>query len=425
MSREPRAASRGRTAGKAGAQIQRVILLVIDSLGLGEMPDVPRVRPQDRGADTLGNVVRAAGPLSLPNLERMGLGTVAPASGIRVEPHPVAAHGICFLGYDGADTYLGHQVLMGSRVPDVPEELFEVVGAEVAAALRRAGHRVEVAKDGLAALFVDGAIVVGDNLESDPLQTYHCVGSLDDLAYDAIVDVAEAVREVARVRRVVAMGGQGFRAAEIRRSVERRPTGQCGVNNVALGLYTKRYVVRHLIRGSRPEVQVPTILRRAGWPVALIGKVADVIACEGAEMEPHVPTPAVLEATLAALQRVPRGLIAVNIQEADLAGHDQDPRRYAEILRLSDQGVGEILARLTPGDLFIVTGDHGNDPTIGHDKHTREFTPLLVWGDGIPPRRLAPRESLADIAATIADLFGVGPPEIGRSFWQQLQGNNQ
>ncbi|MBI2564020.1 MAG: hypothetical protein HYW08_16865, partial [candidate division NC10 bacterium] len=79
---------------------QRVILLVIDSLGLGEMPDGPRVRPQDRGADTLGNVVRAVGSLTLPNLERMGLGTVAPASGIRVEQHPVAAHGICFLGYD-------------------------------------------------------------------------------------------------------------------------------------------------------------------------------------------------------------------------------------------------------------------------------------------------------------------------------------
>lgn len=420
MSGEPRAESRDRTAGKAGAHIRRVILLVIDGLGLGEMPGDPLARLQDRGADTLGNVVRAVGPLSLPNLVRMGLGTVAPASGIRVEPQPVAAHGICFLGYDGADTYLGHQVLMGSRIPEVPEELFEVVGAEVAAVLRRSGHRVEAARDGLPALFVDGAIVVGDNLESDPLQTYHCVGSLDDLPYEVIVDVAEVVRGVARVRRVVAMGGQGFRAAEIRRCVERRPTGQCGVNNVALGLYTKRYIVRHLIRGSRPDVQVPTILRRAGWPVTLIGKVADVIACDGAEMEPHVPTSLVLEATLAALDRVPRGLIAANIQETDLAGHDQDPQRYAEILRLSDGGVGDILARLGPEDLFIITSDHGNDPTIGHDKHTREFTPLLVRGEGIPPRRLAPRESLADVAATIAELFGVRRPEIGRSFWREL-----
>jgi phosphopentomutase len=384
------------------------------------MPDVPRVRPQDRGADTLGHVIRATGGLSLPQLERLGLGTVAPTSGLRVEPRPVAAHGICALGYEGADTYLGHQVLMGSRVPDVPEELFEVVRDDVMEALRRAGHRVEPARNDVSALLVDGRMIVGDNLESDPLQTYHCVGSVDELPYEEILRVAEVVREVVRVRRVVAMGGQGFTAAEIRRCVERRPTGQCGVNNVALGLYTKQYVVRHFIRGSRPAVQVPTILRRDGWPVALIGKVADVIACEGAEMEPHVPTPLVLEATYRAMQRVSRGLIAINIQETDLAGHDQDARHYAEVLRATDQGVSRILADLTPRDVLIITADHGNDPCIGHDKHTREFTPLLVYGHGLPPRPLPLRESLADIAATIAEIFGVEQPEIGRSFWREL-----
>jgi len=121
---------------------KRVILLVIDGLGLGEMPDVPQVRPNDRGADTLRNVVKAAGSLSLPNLERLGLGTVAPTSGLRIEASPEGAHGKFFLGYQGADTYLGHQVMMGSRVPDVPEELFEVVRDDVAEALRAAGHRV-------------------------------------------------------------------------------------------------------------------------------------------------------------------------------------------------------------------------------------------------------------------------------------------
>jgi phosphopentomutase len=403
------------------AQHRRVILLVIDGLGLGELPDVPQVRPNDRGADTLRNVVKAAGSLSLPNLERLGLGTVAPTSGLRVEPQPVGAHGKCFLGYQGADTYLGHQVMMGSRVPDVPEELFEVVRDDVAAALRRAGYRVEPAGADVSALFVDGAMVVGDNLESDPLQTYHCVGSLEELGYEQILKVGEVVRAVARVRRIVAMGGGGFTSADIRRCVERRPTGQCGVNNVALGLYTKQYVVRHLTQGSRPEVQIPTILREADWPVALIGKMADVIKCAGAEMAPHVPTPLVLEATCNALDRIERGLIAVNIQETDLAGHDQDALRYAECLRVTDQGVGQILERLRCNDVFIITGDHGNDPTIGHDKHTREFTPLLVYGGSIAPRALAPRESLADIAATIAEIFDVRQPEIGRSFWGKVQ----
>jgi phosphopentomutase len=400
--------------------IDRVVLMVIDGLGVGAMPDVPRTRPSDRGADTLGHVVAAAAGLSLPHLEKLGLGNVAPCSGLRIDPAPIAAHGICALGYQGADTFLGHQVMMGSRVPDAPEELFESVRDDVAAALRSAGHRVEPAGPGLAALWVDGAMVVGDNLESDPLQTYHTVGSLDELDHQRIVAVAEQVRRVARVRRIVAMGGRGFSGADVRRCVELRPTGQCGVNNVALGLYTSRYVVRHMTRGARPEVQVPTLMRNAGWPVALIGKTADVITCEGAARAAHVETADVLAATLGALDELPHGLIAINVQETDLAGHDQSAARYARCLRDCDAGIGEIIARLRPSDLFMVTGDHGNDPTIGHDKHTREFTPLLAYGAHILPRALGQRDSLADIAATIAEVIGVGAPEIGSSFLGEL-----
>lgn len=401
-------------------RIDRVVVLVIDGLGVGAMPDVAQVRPRDVGADTLGHVVQAVGGLRLPNLERLGLGTIAPRSGLRAESRPIAAHGVCALGYAGADTYLGHQVLMGSRVPDAPEELFEAVRDGVAAALGKAGHRVAAAGPELSALLVDGTMIVGDNLESDPLQTYHTVGSMEDLPYEQIVAVAEIVRSVARVRRIVAMGGRGFRAADLIRCTERRPTGQCGVNNVALGLYTKHYVVRHLTRGTRPEAQVTTRLCQAGWPVHLIGKVADVIVCDGAVKAPHVSTTDVLSATGAALDAVDRGLIAVNVQETDLAGHDQDAVRYADCLRMTDAGVGRILGKLAPRDLFIVTGDHGNDPTIGHDKHTREFTPLLVAGEQVAATPLGRRESLADIAAVIAEIFGTPAPEIGRSFLAQI-----
>lgn len=404
----------------ARPEFDRVIVLVIDALGIGAMPDVHLVRPSDVGSDTLGHVVKAAGGLSLPNLERLGLGTVAPTSGLNAVPSPAAVHSVCSLGYKGADTYLGHQVLMGSPVPDVPEELFAKVREDVAAALRRAGHAVEDIRPGLPALLVDGRMVVGDNLESDPLQTYHCVGSIEDQPYERIVAVGEILRSVARVRRVVAMGGYGFRAADIVRCVELRPTGQCGVNNVALGLYTSNYVVRHMTRGTRPQVQAPTILRKAGFEVELIGKVADVITCEGARKEPHVLTAPVLEATYASLRRVTRGLVAINIQETDLAGHDQSAARYADCLRLSDAGIGRIMAMLGPRDLLIITGDHGNDPTIGHDKHTREFTPLLVWSPRIVPRGIFMRESLADIAATICEIFDVAAPEIGKSFLDEV-----
>lgn len=398
----------------------RVIVLVLDALGLGALPDVHLVRPNDIGSNTLKHTVEAVGGLSLPNLEQLGLGTIAPDCQLRNEAQPIAVHGICNLGYKGADTFLGHQVIMGSPVPDMPEELFETVRNDVATAFKARGYNVEAAGEGLAALLINGKMICGDNLESDPLQTYHCVGSIDDLPYEEIVTAGEILRSVARVRRVVAMGGYGFNAADIRRCTERRPTGQCGVNNVALGLYTSNYVVRHLTRGTRPNVQIPTILKKSGYEVELIGKVADVITCEGAHKEPHVLTEPVLDATYQSLARVRTGLIAINIQETDLAGHDQSAERYAACLRLADEGIGRIMAMMSRRDLLIITGDHGNDPTIGHDKHTREFTPLLVWSPGIVPKGIFMRDSLADIAATIAANFGVANPEIGTSFLEDI-----
>jgi phosphopentomutase len=128
----------------------------------------------------------------------------------------------------------------------------------------------------------------------------------------------------------------------------------------------------------------------------------------------------VLDATYEALDRVTHGLIAINVQETDLAGHDQDAARYAACLRATDAGIGRMLAMLRPSDLLCITGDHGNDPTIGHDKHTREFTPLLAYSPQVMGRPLARRESLADIAMTIAENFGVERPEIGRSFLREL-----
>ena len=186
------------------------------------------------------------------------------------------------------------------------------------------------------------------------------------------------------------------------------------------GAIHQQYVVRHLTQGTRPDVQVSTILQKAGGPVSLIGKAADVIVCEGADKAAHVPTGDVLDATCETLDRMPRGLIVVNVQETDLAGHDENAARYADCLRAVDAGLGRMMGKLAPHDLLIITGDHGNDPTIGHDKHTREYTPLLAYGPRVAGRPLVARESLADIAATIAENFGVGRPEIGQSFLHEL-----
>jgi phosphopentomutase len=174
-------------------------------------------------------------------------------------------------------------------------------------------------------------------------------------------------------------------------------------------------------RDSHPLAWQNLILRRAGLPVTLIEQVADVIACEGAEMEPHAPTPWSWRRRTGRWIGSGARSSPSTSRRRTWRGTTRTPRATPRRSFSPIGGWGEILGRLGLGDLFIVTGDHGNDPTIGHDKHTREFTSLLVVGEDFPPRPLAPRESLADIAATIAEVFGVGRPEIGRSFWPELR----
>jgi phosphopentomutase len=114
------------------------------------------------------------------------------------------------------------------------------------------------------------------------------------------------------------------------------------------------------------------------------------------------------------------GLIVANVQETDLSGHEQNPRRYADVLELVDRMLPELLDQLGDDDVLLITGDHGNDPTIGHAQHTREYTPVLVVGPAVRPVDIGLRESLADIGATAADLLGVLPIRSGRSFAHEV-----
>ena len=201
----------------------------------------------------------------------------------------------------------------------------------------------------MSALLVDGVMVVGDNLESDPLQTYHCVGSLETSTLRA--DPGSRRRSCVRSRGCAASSPWAAAASApptccVASSC--RPTGQCGVNNVELGLYTEQICRPPPHPGHAARRAGAHHLRKAGWPVELIGKVADVIVCEGAHKEPHVPTGPCSRPPMTRSTASPRGLIAINVQETDLAGHDQNAKRYAECLRSTDEGVGRMLAKFGP-----------------------------------------------------------------------------
>ena len=164
------------------------------------------------------------------------------------------------------------------------------------------------------------------------------------------------------------------------------------------------------------NVQAPTILTRSGVPVTLIGKVADIVANDGGESISCVPTPECMELTCQAVRRMETGFICTNVQETDLAGHSQDTTVYRQRLEEADAGLARILPLLTEDDILLVQADHGNDPSIGHSRHTRENVPLLVYRKGLQGVKLGVRSTMSDVGATVCDFFGAEHPQNGTSF---------
>lgn len=395
----------------------KTVIVVIDGFGIGAMPDAGTQRPGDLTADTCGHVLdhcrEAFGrPLRLPVLGSLGLGLVHPHPDLARRTHLPVAAGRAALGYPGADTFAGHQTMMGADFSRVTvARLADHIG-EVTAALEEAGHRVEPL-DGKPLLVVDGAVLVHDNLEADPGINWNASGRLEDLPFDGpggILAVARTVRTVAPVARVIAVGGHADGPLE--RFVRAGEEGTVGLDTPATGFYRNGGLeVQHLGAGIDHARQLPDLAARAGIPVTLVGKAADILACDAAVRYPAVATADVLTHTLEAVRAPGDGLVVANIQETDLAGHQQDTERYGHLLEQADAGLAALVALLdAPGDRLIVTGDHGNDPTAGHAFHTREYVPVLIHRPGADGVELLPDSgSLADVGATAAVSLSLAP----------------
>lgn len=396
----------------------RTVIVVLDGFGIGAMPDAGALRPGDLAADTCGHLLdrcRAllGRPLRLPALRALGLGLVHPHPDLsRRSTLPVAV-GRAALGYPGADTFAGHQTMMGADFSQVTVARLGEHLDEVKAALSAAGHRAE-RLDGRPLLLVDGAVLVHDNLEADPGINWNASGRLQDLPFDRILSIARAVRAVAPVARVIAVGGHAERALST--YVREGDVGTVGLDTPASGFYLSGGLqVQHLGAALDHTRQLPTLAARAGVPVTLVGKAADILECPEAVRRPAVPTADVMAHTLAAVSEPSPGprrrpcLVVANVQETDLAGHQQDVRRFGEVLERADEGLAKLLSALDrPGDRLIVTADHGNDPTIGHAYHTREYAPVLIHRPEAEGLELLPdAASLADIGATAAAALGL------------------
>ncbi|SDU47133.1 phosphopentomutase [Jiangella alkaliphila] len=400
-------------------------VLVLDGFGTGAMPDAAAVRAADAAADTVGAVaawsVRERGrPLRVPHLAGLGLAALRPDLGdLLAAPVPLlrAAGARAGLGYPGADSFAGHQTLMGADMSHVVLcRLADRIDV-VTAALRARGHRVRTLDDG-PVLVVDDAALVHDNLEADPGLNWNVSARLDDLDFAAILDIARVVRDVAPVARVIAVGGHSDRP--LTDAVRPGPGGTVGLDTPASGFYRNGGLrVQHL--GARVDHahQLPEAAARAGHRVVLIGKAADLLVTDSpVDRRPGVDTPAVLADVAATAGH---GLVVANVQQTDLAGHSQDPAAFAGQLEAVDRALPRIVARLGPEDLLVVTGDHGNDPTIGHPFHTREWVPVLAGtGSGASARRGHDLASLADVGASVARWLGLPAHATARGVESEL-----
>jgi len=382
----------------------RVILIVLDSVGAGALPDAAAYG--DAGGDTLGHVAQAR-PLAVPALRALGLAEVAAIGPPR--PAPGGAFGRMAEASAGKDSVTGHWELMGLVLPKAFPTFPRGFPADVIAEFeRRIGRKTlaNTAASGTAILEALGA----EHLRTGSPIVYTSADSVFQIAaHEEVVPVSELYRMcgvafdlVVRglgVGRVIArpfVGSPGaFRRTSNRRDFALEPIG----------------------------VTLLDRLSADGHTVVGIGKIEDLFAGRGLTKATHTTSDADgMDQIEAEMATTPRGLIFANLVDFDtLYGHRNDIAGYAANLERVDARIGRVRARLGPADLLVVTADHGNDPSTPSTDHSREHVPLLVAGDAVTPGvNLGRRDSFADLGQTLADLFGVEPLAHGRSFLAQL-----
>ncbi|WP_123040865.1 phosphopentomutase [Cohnella candidum] len=388
---------------------ERIAVIVLDSVGIGELPDAPEYG--DKGAHTLGHIAQTVRGTQLPNMRKLGLANIAPISDWEKEASPSAYYGKMAEVSAGKDTMTGHWELMGLHIetpfrtfPDgFPAELIEAFEQET-------GRRVIGNKP------ASGTEIL-DELGEEQMRTgawivYTSADSVFQLAAHEEIIPLEELYAACRIARRLTMKDE----FSVGRVIARPYVGQPGA--------FKRTPNRHDYAVKPPMPTVLNALKDAGRDVVAVGKINDIFDGEG--VTKALPTQSNahgIETTLEELKGDFRGLLFTNLVDFDsLYGHRRDPEGYARALEEFDRAVPALLDTLTERDLLVITADHGNDPTHAGTDHTREYVPLLACSPAFTkPGDLGTMASYADLAATIADNFGLQAfTTHGRSFLARL-----
>jgi len=391
------------------AAFARVILVVLDSAGVGELPDADRYG--DAGSSTIPHVAEAAGGLRLPALERLGLGRIVPIRGVAAVPAPEGAFGRLGERSAGKDTTTGHWELMGVILerpfPTYPRGF----PPEIIQAFERAiGTRT------LGNLPASGTEIIARLGPEHERTGYPIVYTSADsvfqiAAHEAVVPV-ERLYEMCLAARAILAGPHA-----VSRVIARPFTGRPGA-------YART--------DRRRDFSLPPVGRtvldaaaEAGGEVVGIGKIPDIFAGRGITRGVHTHDDLDgMAQTARAMEETARGIIFANLVDLDSRyGHRNDPAGYARGLEAIDARLPELLRRLRADDLLILTADHGNDPTTPSTDHSREYVPLLVAGPRVRGGvDLGVRQTFADVGATVAEALGLAWAGPGVSLLRRLTG---
>ena len=396
---------------------KRFIIIVLDGFGIGAMDDAAIARPGDEKANTLQSILKDCPDLKLPTLEKLGLMNAYGKESMNMKFAKNVNYGKSELAHFGADTFMGHQEIMGT-LPKKPEVTpFQQKAQAVYDHLKENGHKVQFKQQqGLKYVVCDDYVTIADNLEADFGMCYNVTAPLDYISFEEELEIGRLAREVVTVGRVIVFGGTGNTMEDLYNAQEIKEGKYIGIASAKSKSYLHGYQCRHLGYGVDKNVQVPTILTRNGIPCTLIGKVADIVANDNGTSISCVDTDECMQLTIDAIKTMDTGFICTNIQETDLAGHSQDSQVYRKVLERADKGIERILPLLTEDDILIIQADHGNDPDIGSSRHTRECVPLLIYKKGVSNVKVGTRKTMSDNGATCCDYFKVEKCENGTSY---------
>jgi phosphopentomutase len=401
--------------------MKRFVVIVLDGLGIGETPDVAEERKQDIGANTLGHILQIYPEMKIPHLTKLGIKkALCYPKGSEEDDAVDACYSRIQFAHDGADTFYGHQEIMGSKPVKPYKHTLNEYLETVTEVLKSNGYNVRRVGAEQKFIVVDEVMTIADNIECDLGLAINVTGALDVVSFEEVQRVGKLVRQQVKVPRVIALGGSEVTLQDILQAAEIKGD-YIGINAPRSGVYNKNYQCVHLGYGIDSKKQVPYLLGQKGIKTYLLGKVADIVENGYGESYPMVPTQEVLQKTIALLETVDQGFICTNVQETDLAGHAQKTGRYQEVLEIADEYIGKIKEKLNSEDILVVMADHGNDPTIGHSKHTREYVPLLVYSPkNIQSGLFQQQDTLANVGAAVCDYFHIEYPLYGKSFLEHI-----